>query len=229
MLRAQLSVVMTDIGLSVLGGPGDGLLAPENLDSTLRGLEYLGGWEAAGNAAGVAATPVLTFAKRQMILVMGRVLWTGATVDRIALQVGQTAGSVDQSAQYWSRNIISRGQDSGTLGNSDGGIFQGASEPSASRWALQFTGGLDPGTIKHRAFFVQFSNITGFSKLATWSMTRNTDAAATTGGIMTGEGEYFGSDAALPQVCTLRLLTIAASLSIGPESGFGVFGRDYSA
>lgn len=213
-------------GQSVLGTDDvKGLITPQMVDSQTLGLEYLGGWEAAGIAAGVAASATVIVPPRDLIVIMGRCLWTGTTVDRLALQVG--VDDVDTTARYWNRTVISRGTDTGTLGQSDGGVFQGNAVTPATNWALQFTGGLDAGTIKHRSFFVQISNISGLTKLGTWFMTRNSDLVGTSGGIMSGQGEYISTDIAQPSLTAFRFITIAGSASIGPESGIGIFGRDF--
>lgn len=203
------------------------LLESKNLSGQLRGLEYLGGWENPIAAAGVAASSIVTIQPCEQLLILGRAIWTGAVADVLNFRLGTVAGAVDSGANYQSRNAASRGQDTGALGNSDGGIFFGSQDLSATSWGIQYLQagaiGTDTGGTASRNFFLSISNLNGYPKLATWSVGRTTGLVTKTGMLASGQGAY----EITAQAISFQLITRAATAALGGDSGFGIFGRDY--
>jgi len=196
------------------------LLTPNNTDNALRGLEYLGGWKNPEGSAAVAQSQIVSFPQRDTIVFLARVSW-GATAGHAALELGTAPGVIDIGLNMWTRNVISRGRDTGPLGNSDAGLFFGTKEISAKRWLLQGT--TDNGGVQSRIFLVTINNGLTVPKTASWLMARSTGLAATNGPISSGWGEYVSPNAGIRCV---RLVTADGSANLAAESGFGIFGRN---
>ena len=197
------------------------LLGPQSQDEQLRGLEYLGGWENPAGSAAVASSAIVNFPLRDTVVVMARVVW-GVTAGHAVLRVGAAPGVLDTGPNFWSRNAISRGKDTGTLGSSDGGLFFGTKEVNAARWLLQGT--TDNGTTQARALLVTINNGAGMAKTASWLVSRSAGLASSSGPIGSGWGEYTN---VAGQIQCIQLGTADGSANLGPVTGLGVFGRNH--
>jgi len=220
------------MGLDRLGGEVIGmdpdvppllLLGPESTDENLRGLEYLAGWKHPEGAAAVNASPVMSVPARDTVVILIRCVWTPATAGRALIQMGTVPGVIDAVGNCWSRNVISRGRDTGALGNSDGGLFFGTKETSVNRWLLQ--GNTDTGSANARALLITANNGVGMAKTATWLVSRSTGTAATNGPIGAGWGEYCGDVS--KQLRCFQLGTDGGASMFLPGTALGIFGRNH--
>lgn len=195
---------------------------PSMLDRFAQGLGYLGGLELASAATGTAT---LVVPAMDLLLVQCKITSLSAS-DTVAMQVGAGA-AVDTGASYWDRNMASNGAN--TLGIV---TFANVDHTSASKWSLGYNSTQatlsDTGGTQDRTIFITISNLAGTAKTASWLVSRGTGSAATVPFMFIGEGAYRNTTNSDAQITALLLTTLGGTATLGANSGFGVWGRNFT-
>jgi hypothetical protein len=178
-------------------------LAPQ-----VAGLERLGIYRF---ESALSPTPIIPIPPRDTLTIV--ILISSLTAAALpTLRFGNTGDTIDSGATYWHRNMESAAQ--GDLVNSN---FNNTGTPSTSSIHLGFS-----AQTAARIIYITANTMQGGNKTFQWSHVRATGAAATTGLVASGWGEWFNTG----PIMSVQM-GLSAAASFNARSRIAIFGKSF--